>query len=178
MAEGEKEAAGGAELPPEVEPRGTGVNKNVYWVTDSVTGEWIELPDATPATIKLARQLKRTFMGQVDADVVTNPHFAGKEKELLRAQIARITQTTNIVPKGFFKKQEDSERDIVDVPEEEKKMPTFEQLTHLDNWCHLAPNILKVLVFALSNHHSVDELHISSLNHLKKSHPAMILQSH
>ncbi len=144
VAEGEKEAAAAGELPPEVEPRGTGVNKYVYWVTDSVTGEWTELPDATPATIKLARQLNKCFTGKVDADVITNPHFVGKEKELLRAQIARISQTISLVPKGLFKKAEDNEREIAEVPEEEKKMPTFEQLTHLENWCHLAPNILNV----------------------------------
>lgn len=142
VAEGEKE--GGAEAPPEVEARGTGVNKNVYWVTDSVTGEWTELPDAVPDTINLARQVKLIFTGEPEASMVTNPYFAGKEKELLRAQIARITQTTSIVPKGYFKKQEDSEREIVEVGEEERKLPGFEDLRHLHGWCHFAPSILKV----------------------------------
>eukprot|EP00826_Nyctotherus_ovalis_P054178 TRINITY_DN7084_c0_g1_i1.p1 TRINITY_DN7084_c0_g1~~TRINITY_DN7084_c0_g1_i1.p1 ORF type:complete len:333 (-),score=90.59 TRINITY_DN7084_c0_g1_i1:53-1051(-) len=75
--------------------------------------------------------------------MVTNPYFAGKEKELLRAQIARIVQTTSIVPKGYFKKQEDSEREIVEVGEEERKLPGFEDLRHSHSWCHLAPSILK-----------------------------------
>lgn len=142
MAEGEKEGAG--EAPPEIEARGTGVNKFVYWVTDSVMGEWVELPDATPDTINLARKLKRIFTGEPETKIVSNPHFPGKEKELLRAQIARISQTTSIVPKGYFKKQEDSEREIIEVPEEEKKNPTFDDLKSLENWCHVSPNILMV----------------------------------
>ena len=144
VAEGEKE--GGAEVPPEVEARGTGVNKNVYWVTNSVTDEWIELPDAVPSTINLARQIKLIFTGVPEAKIITNPHFAGKEKELLRAQIARITQMTSLIPKGYFKKQEDSEREIMEVPEEEKKVLEFEELKELGNWCHFAPNILKVIL--------------------------------
>lgn len=142
VAEGEKE--GGPEVPPEVEARGTGVNKNVYWVTDSVMSEWIELPDALPNTIILSKQIKKLLTGDPEAKVVTNPHFEGKEKDLLRAQIARISQLISIVPKGYFKKQEDSEREIIEVPEEEKKNLTFEELTQLDNWCHLLPNILDV----------------------------------
>jgi len=145
VAEGEKEAAaGGAEPPADQEPRGTGVNKYAYWVTDSVTGDWTELPDATPTTIRLARQIKRMFTGNLDAEVVSNPSFVGKEKELLRAQIARMTLATTLVPKGLFKKVEDNEREIADAPEEEKKMPSFEQLTQLDTWCHYTQSVLKV----------------------------------
>ena len=114
-------------------------------MTDSVTGEWTELPDAIPNTIIVSRKLKRLFTGQIDAEVITNPHFTGQEKELLRAQIARISQTTGIIPTGYFKKQEDSEHEITDVPEEERKLPTFEQLKSLSNWCHFNQNILKVI---------------------------------
>jgi radial spoke head protein 4A len=171
VAEGEKE--GGVEVPPEVESRGTGVNKNVYWITNSVTDEWIELPDTIPSTINLARQVKLIFTGKPETNIITNPHFAGKEKELLRAQIARITQMTSIIPKGYFKKQEDVEREIVEVPEEEKKALEFEELKELDNWCHLVPNILKVI----SNQTiSVAEQLIYNLNHLKKNHQTMIPQ--
>lgn len=140
VAEGEKDG----EAPPEAEPRGSGVNKYVYWVTDSVTGEWTELPDAVPSIINLSRKLKKIFTGNTDAEVVTNPHFAKKEKDLLRAQIARITQITSVVPKGYYKMQEESEREIVEVPDEERRPATFEELTRLESWCHLAPNVLKV----------------------------------
>ena len=143
MAEGEKEGAGG-EAPPEVETRGTGVNKYVYWVTDSVTNDWIELPDTIPGTINISKELKLIFTGKPDSNMVTNPHFAGKEKELLRAQIARISQMISVVPKGLFKTVEDNERDIMEIAEEERKAPTFNDLKNLNNWCHFAPNILKV----------------------------------
>lgn len=171
VAEGEKDG----EAPPEAEPRGSGVNKYVYWVNDSVTGEWIELPDAVPVTINLSRRLKKIFTGDVEAEVITNPHFDKKEKDLLRAQIARITQVTSIVPKGYYKRQEENERDIMEVPEEEKKLPTFGDLTRLENWCHLAPNILKVIAYCKN---SVEELHINNLNHQKKNLLAMILRLH
>ncbi len=145
VAEGEKDAAAAGEPSPELEPRGTGINKYAYWVTDSVTSDWMELPDATPTTIKLARMIKRQFTGNGDAEVVCNPFFAGKEKELLRAQIARITQATLVVPKGLFKLQDDNPRDIIDVPEEQKQPLNFEQLSKLEGWCHLIPHILKVI---------------------------------
>jgi hypothetical protein len=171
VAEGEKDG----EAPPEAEPRGSGVNRFVYWVNDSVTGEWIELPDAIPNTINLARKFKKIFTGDLEAEVITNPHFDKKEKDLLRAQIARITQMTSIVPKGYYRKQEENERDVMEVPEEEKKSPTFEELTHLENWCHFIPNILKVVY---SFKYSVEELYINNLNLQKKSHLVMILQLH
>jgi len=170
VAEGEKE--GGAEVPPEVEARGTGVNKNVYWITDSVMSEWIELPDALPGTINLAKQIKKVFTGDSEAKVITNPHFEFKEKDLLRAQIARISQLISIVPKGYFKKQEDNEREIIEVPEEEKKNPTFDELKRLENWCHLAPNILDV---HSSYKGSAGEQFIFNLNLQKKNHLDMIL---
>lgn len=148
IAEGEKEAAaGGPEQTEFIEPRGNanGVNKFAYWVTDSVTGKWIELPDITPPAILLARQIKHIFTGNLEADVITNPFFPWKEKVLLRAQIARITQSTTLTPDGLWKKQEDNVREIAERSEEEKKFPTFEKLTKLDSWCHYVPAILQVL---------------------------------
>ena len=169
MAEGEKDG----EAPPEAEARGSGVNRFVYWVNNSVIGEWIELPDAIPSTINLARKLKKIFTGDVEAEVITNPHFDKKEKDLLRAQIARITQMTSVVPKGYYRKQEENERDIMEVPEEEKKLPTFDELTHLENWCHFTPNILKVLYHSKF---SVEKLYTNNLNLQKKNLLVMIQQ--
>ena len=52
----------GQGAPPEedckdtsVEPRGKGVNATVFWVTDNLLGDWIQLPDCRPADIKQAR---------------------------------------------------------------------------------------------------------------------------
>ena len=147
IAEGDKEAAaaGGGEPAADLEARGSpGVNRYTYWATDSVTGDWVELPDATPVAIRLARQIKMILTGNLDAEVISNPFFPGKEKDLLRAQIARISQATTLIPKGLYKKVEDNDKEIVEAAEEEKKMPTFDQLAKLDFWCHYTPNILKV----------------------------------
>ena len=42
------EAAEGEEAGEPVEARGVGVNKNVYWATNSLVGEWVVLPDLKP----------------------------------------------------------------------------------------------------------------------------------
>lgn len=146
IVEGEKEAAG--EANPEIEARGAvgGVNRYVYWVTDSVTGDWIQLPDATPAYIKLARQIKHIFTGDLDAKVITNPFFEGTEKELLRAQIARINQTTTLVPSGLYKVNEENKNEVIDEVEEKKKIAPFDDLTKLEYWLHYCPTLLQVLI--------------------------------
>lgn len=50
------------------------------------------------------------FTGDLEKKVVTNPHFPGFEKHLLRAQIARISQTTQLVTTGIYKVNEDDNR--------------------------------------------------------------------
>lgn len=145
IAEGEKEAAAG-EPSPELEARGTGVNKYAYWVTDSVTGDWTELPNATPANIKLARQIKHIFSGNLEEKVITNPYFEGTEKELLRAQIARVCQTITLVPAGLYKVNEENKAEVVDEAEEKKKIVPFDELTKLESWQHYCPVLLKVLI--------------------------------
>lgn len=37
--------------PAEIEPRGAGVNANVYWVTDNILNDWIQLPECKPEYI-------------------------------------------------------------------------------------------------------------------------------
>ena len=84
------------------EPRGKGVNETVFWVTDNLLNDWIQLPDACPQHIKCARQIKHIFTGNLNAEVDTNPAFDGKERHLLRATLARIFHATAIVPKGLL----------------------------------------------------------------------------
>lgn len=49
VAEGVQEAAEAEEgLPPQVEPKGVGVNKLNYYVTNDISGKWSELPIVTP----------------------------------------------------------------------------------------------------------------------------------
>ena len=51
IAEGQMDAGEEQEIPPNWEPRGTGVNKNTYWVTTDILGDWTELPLISPQHI-------------------------------------------------------------------------------------------------------------------------------
>lgn len=131
--------------PADLEPRGTGVNKFVYWVTDNAMGKWVKLPDLSPVDIKVARQIKVLLTGDLERPIYTNPFFFGKEKHYLRAQIARIAHSTSIVPKGLHKLVEDNEREIEDfVPEDGAELPnpTIQELSRSESWVHYTPNIL------------------------------------
>ena len=77
-------------MPSNWEARGTGINKNTYWVTTDILGDWVELPLIGPDHITVARQIRYVFSGELDRKVVTNPNFNGLEKHLLKAQIVRI----------------------------------------------------------------------------------------
>lgn len=68
-----------------MEPRGSGINKNVYWVANCPLSEWTMLPDLKPQDIKNARTIKHTFSGEIDAKIYTNPFFFETEKTYLRA---------------------------------------------------------------------------------------------
>jgi hypothetical protein len=79
---------------PEQEPRGKGVNANVYWVTDNLLMDWIQLPECQPEHLIAAVNIKHVFTGQLNACIDSCPPFPGKERHLLRAQLARITHST------------------------------------------------------------------------------------
>ena len=72
-------------MPPNVESRGTGVNKYTYFCTTNLLNEWTELPLVYPEHIRAAKYIKYIFTGDLEAKVITNPFFPGKEKNLLRA---------------------------------------------------------------------------------------------
>lgn len=84
IAEGVNEGAEEGELAPDVEPRGSGVNKFQYWVTNSIDGDWTELPLITPEQIRTSRNLKYLFTGDLQKQIITNPYFNGKEAHLLK----------------------------------------------------------------------------------------------
>jgi len=77
---------------------------------------------------------------------MTNPFFFGKEKHLLRAQIARITSSTGLVPAGSYKLSEENDRDVEEfVPEEDSKvepLPSTCQAAKLSAWVHSNSSIL------------------------------------
>lgn len=48
VAEGVLKGESEEGLAPNVEPKGTGINTLTYWVTTSLTKDWVELPTITP----------------------------------------------------------------------------------------------------------------------------------
>ena len=93
IAEGKVEAAGdddGAAAPEDMEPKGTGINTNTYWATNSPIDGWTQLPDLKPNDINNARAIRHIFSGELESNIYTNPFYFEKEKVYLRAQIARI----------------------------------------------------------------------------------------
>lgn len=150
IAEGEVEGGDeggeeGEEKPADMEPKGEGVNKFTYWVSHQSFDTWSKLPDLTPADIKAARSIKVLFTGDLDRTIYTNPFFFKKEKEYLRAQIARIVHSTTLCPVGLFKLDEDDPRKVEPVEEDEEgnvKKPTTKQMSSPSMWCHINDSIL------------------------------------
>ena len=64
----------------------------------------------------MARQIKHIFSGNLNATIDTNPKFPGKERHLLRAQLARIFAATALAPKGLFVMEEAEEEGAVVEP--------------------------------------------------------------
>jgi hypothetical protein len=129
-----------AKAAPGAEDRGKGINSHVYWVTDDLLSDWIQLPDSEPKYIIAARQIKYIVTGNLNAELNTNPKFPGKERHFLRAQIARISHNTTIVPKDYFVPNADNEREV-DI-NEEFAAPSATDLNSLESWAHSYQNIL------------------------------------
>ncbi len=131
---------------PDVEKRNEdGVNKNTYYVTSNLTGDWLELPDVKPTQVRASRLIRYTFSGNLEKDIITNPHFAGKEKDLLRCQIARIMHGTKIEPSVNHWKMGDPESPFkpLEKNEDNTKLMKANEYLELKNWIHFPAGILK-----------------------------------
>lgn len=126
---------------PNQEARGQGINANVYWVADNLLQDWIQLPDALPEQVQAACAIKHVFTGNLNGKIDSCPPFPGKERHLLRVQLARITHATELSPKGVF--EIDAETEQVKLAEEAPAL-RVEDLKSLEAWAHQHPNILKV----------------------------------
>lgn len=91
---------------------GQGLNRHSYFVVNTLSDDWIELPIITPKQIVTSRYIKKFFTGDLEADILSYPCFPGKEKHYLRAMIARITASTHIAPRGCYRKMTKKERRI------------------------------------------------------------------
>lgn len=121
-------------LDPQAEPRGTGVNELAYWVTDNLLNDWVQLPDAQPKHIIASRKIKHIFTGDLNAKINSNPPFPGKERHLLRAQLARIFHATTIAPNKMY--EIDEETNLMKFSEE-FVMPSTEELKATDQWVNV-----------------------------------------
>ena len=70
----------------------------------------------------------------MNAEVDTNPAFEGKERHLLRAQLARIFHATAIVPKGLFMFDEETEEVKFS---DEFQFPKTEELRDIKSWSNV-----------------------------------------
>jgi len=126
-----------------LEARGVGANKLVFWVTTNLLNDWVQLPDVRPEHIVAARKIKHTFTGDLNATFDSNPAFPGKERHLLRAQLGRIFHATAIIPKDFYLPPDEENPNEIKY-NEEFQMPSTQDLNNLENWSNLHPTILKI----------------------------------
>jgi radial spoke head protein 4A len=79
--------------------------------------------------------------GDLNSEIDCNPPFPGFERHFLRAQIARITHSTMIVPRDLFKTNEENDRDV--LLNEDFAVQDTAALSSLENWIHVHPNVLQ-----------------------------------
>lgn len=119
------------------------LNKYTYFVNDNPTNEWTRLPDIQPHHVTQAKNIKHLLSGDMNKRLVTNPEFDGREKEFLRAQIARIVHSTTVCPEGLFDKDdENTTGGIVAKEDEAKEIKSNAELNSLEQWVWLRPCFL------------------------------------
>lgn len=117
----------------------------MYYVTNSLEGEWEQLPDVLPEHIITSKSMRRFFTGNLRAPVLGYPRFPWPEASYLRAQIARIAAHTVISPKGLFAFEEpEEEEDLPELKEDEEfEALSAEDLKEAENWVHHRAHIYK-----------------------------------
>lgn len=93
---------------------------------------WTRLPNVTCNQILVARKLFRYVQGDLEGEVHGHPPFPGKEKNFLRAQIARISSSTAICPAGYLKIDDSSNLEI----DPDYDIKTSKELMSLESWVH------------------------------------------
>ncbi|MCQ2819820.1 MAG: hypothetical protein MJ252_21355 [archaeon] len=127
-----------------------GVNRNIFFVTNDLSEKWVELPVVKPKQIIQSRNIRYTFTGDLNRQVLSNPTFNGQEKHLLRCMIARIYHGAKVVPNCFWPYSvEEAETPFKDLKrgeggdDEKPKVYTNSQIINLNTWIHYPPGILK-----------------------------------
>lgn len=84
--------------------------------------------------------IKHVFTGNLNANIDSCPPFPGKERHLLRAQLARIVHATSIIPKGLQEIDPDSNEIKFSA---EFAMPGTNELQSMETWTRAHPILLK-----------------------------------
>jgi len=126
----------------DVEPHGEGANTWAYWVSAGGTSPWVRLPAARASHIVAARSIKRLLTGNLGSPVVSTPWFPGKERHLLRSQIARITASCTLSVKGWYDMEEDPDGKKTMKQVDGAEFPPPEELKTEAGWSHCAPFLL------------------------------------
>jgi len=129
----------------DVEIRGEGANMFTYWVSAGGCAPWVRLPAARASHVVAARSIKHILTGNLDAPVLSMPWFPGKERHLLRAQIARISATCTLAAKGWYEEDEEAGAGkIKEVEAPTEAFPGQEDLASDAGWCHRMPCLNKI----------------------------------
>lgn len=83
--------------------------------------------------------IKHVFTGDLNATIDSNPPFPGRERHLLRAQLARIFHATALTPKGLLEVDDENEVKFAD----DFVFPSVDELKSLEAWGNVYPLILK-----------------------------------
>jgi len=130
----------------DVEARGEGANQFTYWVSCGGCSPWVRLPAARASQVVAARSIKHILSGNLDAPVLSMPWYPGKERHLLRAQIARISATCTLAPKGWYEEDdaEGAAGKIREVEAPTEAFPGQEELASDAGWVHRMPCLNKI----------------------------------
>lgn len=128
----------------DVEPRGEGANTFTYWVSSGGCAPWVRLPAARASHIVAARSIKRILSGKLDSPVLSMPWFPGKERHLLRAQIARISATCSLATKDWYVEDDEAPGKLKQAEDPIAAFPAPEELASDAAWVHRMPCLNKI----------------------------------
>lgn len=111
-------------------------------MANNLSGPWTELEDVRPSHLRASRTIKMVFSGNLNKSIISNPWFNGKESDLLRCQIARISHHITVIPNVNSYKIVPDSRDI-EPSEDPIPQPSINDCLNIKNWVHFVPGILK-----------------------------------
>jgi radial spoke head protein 4A len=137
VAEGEAAEDDAEEPSADLEGK-DGANKYAYWVCAWAGAAWSKLPSVKASQILCASKIKKMLTGNLEAPVTGYPPFPGNEANLLRAQIARISAESVLVPSGLYDAEDEESPGALTLKEEPEPA---DDLSDLGSWCHFQQSL-------------------------------------